>query len=120
MADTLLRFKPEMAEKFGVNAAIVAQLIWEKISEEGGGRHVHIKEFRVWFRCSQLLMSGYLGCMSKDQVRRAIKILVENSILKKDCLNKDRFDHTNWYSFTPYGEQLMKRETTKEEGEILC
>ena len=30
MADTLLRFKPEMAEKFGVNAAIVAQLIWEK------------------------------------------------------------------------------------------
>ena len=120
MADTLLRFKPEMAEKFGVNAAIVAQLIWEKITEEGGERHVHIKEFRVWFRCSQLLMSGYLGCMSKDQVRRAVRILVENSILKKDCLNKDRFDHTNWYSFTPYGEQLMKRETTKEEGEILC
>ena len=47
MADTLLRFKPEMAEKFGVNAAIVAQLIWEKISEEGGGRHVHIKGYKL-------------------------------------------------------------------------
>ena len=61
MADTTVRFKPEMAEKFGVNAAIVAQLIWEKISEEGGGRHVHIKGYKLWFRCSQLLMSGYLG-----------------------------------------------------------
>lgn len=120
MADTILRFKPEMAEKFGVNAAIVAQLIWEKISEEGGGRHVHIKGYKVWFRCSQLLMSGYLGCMSKDQVRRAIKILVENSILKKDCLNEDRFDHTNWYSFTPYGEQLMKRGTEGKEEDLLC
>ena len=109
MADTTVRFKPEMAEKFGVNAAIVAQLIWEKITEEGGGRHVHIKELRVWFRCSQLLMSGYLGCMSEDQVRRALKILVDGSILKKGCLNEDRFDHTNWYSFTQYGEQLMSR-----------
>lgn len=36
MADITVRFKPEMAEKFGVNAAIVAQLIWEKITEEGG------------------------------------------------------------------------------------
>ena len=119
MADTLLRFKPEMAEKFGVNAAIVAQLIWEKISEKGGGRHVHIKGYKLWFRCSQLLMSGYLGCMSKDQVRRAIKILVENSILRKDCLNEDRFDHTTWYSFTPYGEQLMKRGTEGKEEDLL-
>ena len=120
MADTTVRFKPEMAEKFGVYAAIVAQLIWEKITEEGGERHVHIKEFRVWFRCSQLLMSGYLGCMSKDQVRRALKILVDGSILKKDCLNEDRFDHTNWYSFTQYGEQLMKRGIEKREEELLC
>ena len=120
MADTLLRFKPEMAEKFGVNAAIVAQLIWEKITEEGGGRHVHIKGYKLWFRCSQLLMSGYLGCMSKDQVRRAVRILVENSILKKDCLNEDRFDHTNWYSFTQYGEQLMKRGIEEREEELLC
>lgn len=36
MADITVRFKPEMAEKFGANAAIVAQLIWEKITEEGG------------------------------------------------------------------------------------
>ena len=120
MADTLLRFKPEMAEKFGVNAAIVAHLIWEKITEEGGGRHVHIKGYKLWFRCSQLLMSGYLGCMSKDQVRRAVRILVENSILKKDCLNEDRFDHTNWYSFTQYGEQLMKRGIEEREEELLC
>lgn len=120
MAYTIVKFKPEMAERFGVNAPIVAQLIWEKITEEGGERHVHIKEFRVWFRCSQLLMSGYLGCMSKDQVRRAIKILVENSILRKDCLNEDRFDHTNWYSFTPYGEQLMKRGTEGKEEDLLC
>ena len=119
MANTIVKFKPEIAERFGVNAAIVAQLIWEKITEEGGERHVHIKEFRVWFRCSQLLMSGYLGCMSKDQVRRAIKILVENSILRKDCLNEDRFDHTNWYSFTTYCEQLMKRGTEGKEEDLL-
>lgn len=120
MAYTIVKFKPEMAERFGVNAAIVAQLIWDKMSGDGRKRHVHIKGYKVWFRCSQLLMSGYLGCMSKDQVRRAIKILVENSILKKDCLNEDRFDHTNWYSFTPYGEQLMKRGTEEKEEELLC
>jgi len=47
MADTIVRFKPETAEKFEVNAAIVALLICEKISEAGGERHVHIKEFKI-------------------------------------------------------------------------
>ena len=36
MADTLLRFKPEMAEKFGVNAAIVAQLMKRETTKEEG------------------------------------------------------------------------------------
>lgn len=38
----------------------------------------------------------------------------------EDCLNEDRLDHTNWYSFTQYGEQLMKRGTEEREEELLC
>ena len=36
VADTTVRFKPEMAEKFGVNAAIVAQLMKRETTKEEG------------------------------------------------------------------------------------
>ena len=42
-------------------------------------------------------------------VKDAVKVLVDNGILRKDNLNDNKFDHTNWYTFTEFGTQLMKR-----------
>ena len=42
-------------------------------------------------------------------VKGAVKTLVEKNILRKDCFNEDKFDHTNWYTFTEYGESLVRK-----------
>ena len=42
-------------------------------------------------------------------VKGAIKNLLEENIMRKECFNDDKFDHTNWYTFTEYGENLVKK-----------
>lgn len=99
-------FNTDMAARYGIKAATVAQLIWDKINSDNA-RDVHIKCFDIWFRCSALMMTGHLPFMSTHMIYDALGILLDNHILKKDCLNEDKFDHTNWYAFTPYGRYLM-------------
>ena len=42
--------------------------------------------------------------MAKD----AVGLLKENGYIRKGCFNDNRFDHTNWYSFTEYGVRIME------------
>jgi hypothetical protein len=41
-------------------------------------------------------------------VETALEKLIETGIIRKRCLNKNRFDHTNWYTFTDYGYQFYE------------
>jgi hypothetical protein len=40
-------------------------------------------------------------------VRHSVRKLVDKGILKVAVLNNDRFDHTYWYTFTAYGDELL-------------
>ncbi|MFQ7011959.1 MAG: hypothetical protein ACLRTA_05370 [Clostridia bacterium] len=46
-------------------------------------------------------------------VSDALERLIKAHVIKKDCLNTNRFDRTNWYAFTEYGEYLMKGDDEK-------
>ena len=105
----MIRFNETVARKYGVNAAIVVELIWELRYDAANKKKTAEKYDRKWFRYSMKEMALDLNCLSLDMVKDAVKVLVDNGVLRKDNLNDSKFDHTNWYAFTDYGTQLMKR-----------
>ena len=62
-----------------------------------------------------LMMTGYFPFMTRPMIRSAIGVLVDNRVIKKGCFNQNRFDKTNWYTFTDYGSYLMKEGNDNEE-----
>jgi hypothetical protein len=40
-------------------------------------------------------------------VQGALRKLRDEGVVKSAVLNNNRFDHTNWYTFTEYGDVLM-------------
>ena len=45
--------------------------------------------------------------MSYDEIRYALKRLIKGRVLTKGRFNESRFDRTNWYTFTEYGQFLL-------------
>ena len=61
-----------------------------------------------WCRCSVKMFTAELPCLTYSMVETALEKLIETGIIRKRCLNKNRFDHTNWYTFTDYGYQFYE------------
>ena len=53
-------------------------------------------------------MSGSGNSITKDGT--GARTLVKQDVIRKGCHNENPFDKTNWYSFTEYGEYLMRGE----------
>lgn len=107
-------FHSDIAQKYGINAAVLAGFIWDCI-EEKSTRQPQLHEGKVWFRCSVQMLTGFFPYLSYDEIRYALKRLVAGRILTKGRFNESRFDRTNWYAFTEFGQFLM----TESEGENL-
>ena len=71
-----------------------------------------LHEGKVWVRCSVQMMTGFFLFLSYDEIRYALKRLVKGRVLTKGQFNESRFDRTNWYAFTEFGQFLM----TESEG----
>lgn len=100
-------FHSNIAQRYGVNAAVLAGFIRDCI-EEKSTRKPQLHEGRVWFRCSVQMLTGFFPYLSYDEIRYALKRLVKGRVLIKGRFNESRFDRTNWYAFTEFGEFLMK------------
>lgn len=105
-------FHSDIAKKYGVNAAVLADFIWDCI-EEKSIRQPQIYEGKVWFRCSVQMLTGFFPYLSYDEIRFALKRLIKGRVLTKGRFNESRFDRTNWYAFTEFGQFLM----SESEGE---
>ena len=60
----------------------------------------------------QFPMTGFFPFLSYNEIRYALKRLVKGRVLTKGQFNESRFDRTNWYAFTEFGQFLM----TESEG----
>lgn len=105
----MIRFNEDVANEYGVNAAIVAELIWSLRNDISKLKMSVERYGSIWFRYSMKEMVLDIRCLSIDMVKDAVKVLVDNGILRKDNFNDNKFDHTNWYAFTEFGTQIMKR-----------
>lgn len=101
-------FKKDIAVKSGVNAAVIAQFLWDSIEGPDHSCKRVCRDGKKWCRCSILLMTGIFPFLSRHMAADALERLIKAHVIKKDCLNSNRFDRTNWYAFTEYGEYLMK------------
>lgn len=99
-------FDADIAKKNGVNAAVLACFLWDCI-EQKSTESPQLHEGKVWVRCSVQMMTGFFLFLSYDEIRYALKRLVKGRVLTKGQFNESRFDRTNWYAFTEFGQFLM-------------
>lgn len=109
------RFNKEMAMKYGIKAAVVAQFIWDSFNDPIYEDMVFQYDGRQWLRCSQLMMTGTMPYMSNHMVRDTLHLLLKSRILMKGCFNYSKFDRTSWYTFTDFGYYMMTKGE-KSEG----
>ena len=99
-------FDSDIAKKYGVNAAVLACFLWDCI-EQKSTESPQLHGGKVWVRCSVQMMTGSFPFLSYDEIRYALKRLVKGRVLTKGQFNESRFDRTNWYAFTEFGQFLM-------------
>ncbi len=61
------------------------------------------------------MMTGFFPFLTYDEIRYALKQLIRGRVLTKGRFNESRFDHTNWYAFTEFGQFLMTESETKTQ-----
>ena len=105
-------FDSHIAQKYGVNAAVLAAFLWDS-AEEKSTQSPQLHEGRVLVRCSVQMMTGFFPFLSYDEIRYALKRLIRARVLTKGRFNESCFDRTNWYAFTEFGQFLM----TESEGQ---
>ncbi len=105
----MIYFDKNNAVRFGVRSAVVMQYLWENILNND--EDVIEINGDMWYRSSAIITSTILPFYSKDQIKCSFNYLVRCGVIKKKKLSKSNFDHTNWYTFTEYGiEMMMKSE----------
>ena len=104
----MTKFRNNIALHCGVNAAIIADHLWEQLETQKEKEQALYRHEQYWCRCSHLMMTGEFPFLSLHMAKDAVKVLRKKNIIRKGCFNDNKFDHTNWYTFTDYGEKLMK------------
>ncbi len=102
----MTKFRNNIARRYGIKAAIVAEYLWEGVSLSRELEEMWIFN-HIWTRCSRKVMSVELPFLTTDEIGNAIHILLDNGVIRKGSYNEDKFDRTNWYSFTEFGHELM-------------
>ena len=103
-------FRGNIAGKFGINAAVVAEYLY------AGDSELEEMDFagKRWYRCSAKRIMVDNPFLTIDMVKHAVRVLRKSGIIRTRKLAKSNFDHTNWYCFTEYGEHLMEGGTDYE------
>lgn len=103
----MCKFRANMAERFDMKTALVAEHLWE-LCEIAKGYTDCYRHGKYWCHCSAVMITGEFSFISIHMAKDAICALKESRIIKKGCFNENKFDHTSWYTFTEYGERLME------------
>lgn len=84
---------PSLAEKIGLNEAIVLQQVHFWISKK-----LHYKEGRYWVYNTYDEWLEQFPFWSKSTMRRIFGRLIDRGLIITDNFNKMKIDQTKWYS----------------------
>ncbi len=99
-----MNFNIVIADRCGVIAATVATFLWHMLADDPESIYRYGNE---WIRISQKEITAHLPFLTISMVQGALRKLRDEGVVKSAVLNNNRFDHTNWYTFTEYGDVLM-------------
>jgi hypothetical protein len=99
--------KPSVAQKVGINAALVAQALFEAIQEDTWWADLKKTEDNIWARASYPEIAAAMECMTKSMVATATLKLIKAGYFKRSKLCANKFDHAYWYSLTQAGLTTM-------------
>ena len=92
-------FDTDRAKKIGVTEAILLYYIEQTIHiYSSNGENFHNNKY--WMFGSSEGFSRLFPYLSKQQIARALKRLVDDGWLLKDNFNANSFDRTNWYALS--------------------
>lgn len=103
----ITQFRDNIAVLCGMKAAIVAEILWDQLDEQIKNDVSRFEFNNDWCRCSQFMVTVICPCLTIHMVKDAIATLIDHKIIRKGRFNDSKFDHTNWYAFTEYGEKMM-------------
>jgi len=63
------------------------------------------------------MMTVHIPFLTEDMVQHSVRKLIDKGIIKAAELDDDKFDHTYFYCFTPYGEELLNDRVCIETDE---
>lgn len=98
------KFNMDIAQVCGLREAVIADFIrgLQATSEDTTYRHGYF-----WVKCTQKTITVHIPFLTEDMVRHSVNKLVEKGIMKVGVFSDDKFDHTYYYTFTPYGNEML-------------
>lgn len=99
-------FDTDVAEKYGVNAAIILQNIgyWIKLNE---ANKVNYFDGNYWTFNSRRAYRELFPYMSKRQIETAFEKLINDGVIITGNYNKLTYDRTLWYALTQKGKCIL-------------
>ena len=99
-------FDSEIAEEYGVNAAVILQHIafWIK-TNEANERNFH--DGYYWTYNSLKAFQRLFPYMSERQINTALKKLIAEGIIMTGNYNEIRYDRTLWYALSKKGKSIL-------------
>lgn len=110
-------FDIDIAEKYGVNAAIILDnmYFWIKKNE---ANNVNFYDGCYWTYNSVKAFCELFPYLSKSQITTALKKLEAAGVIKTGNYNKSAYDRTTWYAFTEMGNKLLGIANNKNQKSI--
>jgi hypothetical protein len=96
-----------LAVKLGLHPAVAAQCLIDGI-EGVLDVETTIARGDLWVRMGHRSLTLHAPFLTPDMAKSALRKLVKAGICRTMKLSDSSFDHTYWYSFTDYGNQLMQ------------
>lgn len=99
-------FDIEIAQRYGVNAAILLENIgyWIKRNE---ANDINFFDGTYWTFNSRRAYKQLFPYMSERQIDTAFRKLIDDGVLKTGNYNKLAYDRTLWYALTQKGESIL-------------
>lgn len=112
-------FQPEIADKYGVNAAILLQNIYYWC-DHNRTNDKHFNDGLYWTYNSRKAFQEQFSYMGEKQIRNALNKLKDAGLIVFGNYNKSSYDKTLWYAITEKGLLAIGAtvDSTRQKGPI--
>ena len=97
-----------IAEKYGINAAVLLQNIFFWCQKNKANGHNFI-DGKYWTYNSRNAFREIFPYFSERQIKTALDKLIDDGVIVTGCYNKDNRDRSLWYALTDKGWSILQK-----------